>query len=254
MDLHKPKPWHGLREFLKEYAIIVVGVLTALAAEQGVQALDWQRRVADAERDMRAELADDARFAYERVAVSDCATIQFKAIRTALTNNRDAGTPIPRVKRYRFPITAWLTDTWDNARGLQLTGHMPTARLRNYERAFFLVGRLRDLQHEQQALMPGIDTLATNGGRISPAERDRLFAAVEALEAASNQADNNAERFREVAQDLGVDLSAADKAKVVARARKFQPDCATVDPDTIERDMRSGLRLTNALGTRHGDP
>ncbi|MDB5442210.1 MAG: hypothetical protein JWP73_586, partial [Phenylobacterium sp.] len=33
MDIHKPKPWHGLREFLKEYAIIVVGVLTALAAE-----------------------------------------------------------------------------------------------------------------------------------------------------------------------------------------------------------------------------
>jgi hypothetical protein len=36
MDIHKPKPWHGLREFLKEYAIIVVGVLTALAGEQAV--------------------------------------------------------------------------------------------------------------------------------------------------------------------------------------------------------------------------
>lgn len=32
MDIHKPKPWHGVREFLKEYLIIVVGVLTALAA------------------------------------------------------------------------------------------------------------------------------------------------------------------------------------------------------------------------------
>ena len=29
MDIHKPKPWHGMREFLKEYVIIVVGVLTA---------------------------------------------------------------------------------------------------------------------------------------------------------------------------------------------------------------------------------
>ena len=27
MDIHKPKPWHGVREFLKEYVIIVVGVL-----------------------------------------------------------------------------------------------------------------------------------------------------------------------------------------------------------------------------------
>jgi hypothetical protein len=34
MDLHKPKPWHSFREFLKEYLIIVVRVLTALAGEQ----------------------------------------------------------------------------------------------------------------------------------------------------------------------------------------------------------------------------
>jgi hypothetical protein len=49
MDIHKPKPWHDVREFLKECAIIIVGVLTALAAEQGVQALDWRRRAGDAE-------------------------------------------------------------------------------------------------------------------------------------------------------------------------------------------------------------
>jgi hypothetical protein len=40
MDIHKPKPWHGVREFLKEYVIIVVGVLTALGAEQAVE---WRR-------------------------------------------------------------------------------------------------------------------------------------------------------------------------------------------------------------------
>jgi hypothetical protein len=39
MDIHKPKPWHGVREFLKEYVIIVVGVLTALAgASRGMAA------------------------------------------------------------------------------------------------------------------------------------------------------------------------------------------------------------------------
>jgi hypothetical protein len=34
MDIHKPKPWHGWREFLKEYATLVIGVLTALAFQQ----------------------------------------------------------------------------------------------------------------------------------------------------------------------------------------------------------------------------
>jgi hypothetical protein len=37
MDIHKPKPWRGWREFLKEYLTIVVGVLTALGAEQAVE-------------------------------------------------------------------------------------------------------------------------------------------------------------------------------------------------------------------------
>ena len=45
MDIHKPRPWHSFREFLKEYLIIVVGVLTALAAEAGVEALHWRHQV-----------------------------------------------------------------------------------------------------------------------------------------------------------------------------------------------------------------
>ena len=30
MDIHKPTPWNGWREFLKECAIILVGMLPAL--------------------------------------------------------------------------------------------------------------------------------------------------------------------------------------------------------------------------------
>ncbi len=45
MDIHKPKPFHGLREFLKEYGIIVLGVLTALFLEQAVEWLHWRHEV-----------------------------------------------------------------------------------------------------------------------------------------------------------------------------------------------------------------
>src|SRR5947209_3313713 len=55
MDVHKPKPWHGWREFLKEYAIIVLGVLTALGAEQIVEWAHWRHVVGEA----RHELALD---------------------------------------------------------------------------------------------------------------------------------------------------------------------------------------------------
>src|SRR5476649_319958 len=59
MDIHKPKPWHGVREFLKEYAIIVVGVLTALGAEQAVEAAHWHQKVAVVRSALQGELAND---------------------------------------------------------------------------------------------------------------------------------------------------------------------------------------------------
>src|SRR6185312_12615321 len=72
MDLHKPKPWHGFREFLKEYAIIVVGVLTALAAEQGVEWLHWQHTVAQTEAALRAEADGNLLRSYTRMIIRPC--------------------------------------------------------------------------------------------------------------------------------------------------------------------------------------
>lgn len=57
---HKSNPWHGWREFLKEYAIIVIGVLTALAAEQAVQMLHWRADVAEARKALIAEVGANA--------------------------------------------------------------------------------------------------------------------------------------------------------------------------------------------------
>jgi hypothetical protein len=59
VDIHKPKPWHGIREFLKEYLIIVVGVLTALAAEALVETLRHHAEAAEARDAIRAEIVDD---------------------------------------------------------------------------------------------------------------------------------------------------------------------------------------------------
>ena len=59
MDIHKPKPWHGLREFLKEFGTIVLGVLVALGAEQAVEWSHHQSEVREARAALRTEVADD---------------------------------------------------------------------------------------------------------------------------------------------------------------------------------------------------
>jgi hypothetical protein len=61
MDLHKPKPWHGWRDFLKEVGTIVLGVSIALTGEQAVEKWRQHRQYLEARDAMRDELAGDIR-------------------------------------------------------------------------------------------------------------------------------------------------------------------------------------------------
>jgi len=55
MHFHLPKPLHGWREFAGEVGIIVIGVLIALGAEQGVEALHNRAQVHEAIDKLHAE-------------------------------------------------------------------------------------------------------------------------------------------------------------------------------------------------------
>jgi len=73
MDIHKPKSWHGWRDFIKEIGTIVIGVSIALAAEQAVERSREHRQYLESREAMRTELGTDvANFVY-RPAVSACA-------------------------------------------------------------------------------------------------------------------------------------------------------------------------------------
>ena len=72
MEIHKPKSVHSWRELFSEIGIIVVGVLIALSAEQVVDTIRWNHKVAEAESAMRSELGRDLAFASGQVAMKDC--------------------------------------------------------------------------------------------------------------------------------------------------------------------------------------
>jgi hypothetical protein len=72
MEIHKPKPWHGFREFLKEYAIIVLGVLTALAAESAVEWGHWQEKIGLGRDAMHQEIAANGSYYAFRVTAGPC--------------------------------------------------------------------------------------------------------------------------------------------------------------------------------------
>jgi hypothetical protein len=72
MDIHKPKPWRGAREFAKEIGTILIGVLLALGAEQGVEWLHGQHEVAETRKALQAEVAENAQGALFSLGEYQC--------------------------------------------------------------------------------------------------------------------------------------------------------------------------------------
>jgi hypothetical protein len=113
MEIHKPKPWRGWREFLKEYATIVIGVLTAIAAEQTVEALHHRELVARGEDALRDNFA---RFVEQTADIdreASCMAARASELRAILdsagrTRRLDRVGPIPQP----YPLP-WQIDTWE---------------------------------------------------------------------------------------------------------------------------------------------
>ena len=95
MDIHKPKPWHGRREFLKEVGIIVIGVLIALAAEQVAEALRDRHKAAEARAEIRAEIAQNLGRMAVRLRTDECVKSRLEEV-GALLDARAAGQPPPK--------------------------------------------------------------------------------------------------------------------------------------------------------------
>ncbi len=138
MDLHKPKPWHGVREFLKEYLIIVVGVLTALGGEQLVENLHWREKVARAEAAEKPELEELYFRAYERDALHLCRERRIDQLKAALLSGHGEWVPLPAMRFATYdvalatPNRGWRDQVWRSLVADGTASHLPPAREQLY--------------------------------------------------------------------------------------------------------------------------
>jgi len=109
---HAPKQAHSWREFLKEYAIIVLGVLTALAAEQAAEALRHHAEAAEARDAVRAEVVTDITRIQQRVFAEGCVDARLveieKTVGSAAADGRIRSPSwIGRPPRYGIETARW---------------------------------------------------------------------------------------------------------------------------------------------------
>jgi hypothetical protein len=182
MDIHKPKPWHGLREFLKEYAIIVVGVLTALAGEQAVERLEWTHKVHAAEDAMRTELlVDDGPEVYQRAAIHDCLRSQLGAIRSAVETGAPRAELVRLIDGYQLDFLSYDTLAHEDATHAGVADHMSQAAALVWTKAYGMLPYMERANGEEANAVGQLRALRHSGGPLSEAEQAHVLDAVEAL-------------------------------------------------------------------------
>ncbi|HEY3949832.1 hypothetical protein [Phenylobacterium sp.] len=136
MDIHKPKPWHGLREFLKEYLIIVIGVLTALAAEAVVENLHERRLASEARETVRAEINLDLANMKRRGEIQPCIDKRLNEL-SAYIGKAEAGQPITPPLTIGEPgHPATYTQRWQAATAGGRASLLPSDEQRDYIRVY----------------------------------------------------------------------------------------------------------------------
>jgi hypothetical protein len=166
MDIHNPKPWRGWREFLKEYLIIVVGVLTALGAEQAVE---WLRHETEV-RDARATLADEILENVARLRLSieenSCILPQLDAY-----EGWARGGPKPGAFRHLLPHLR--TSTWETVKAGAVP-HMPLKE--RVAIAYFYDQLGNQLSNRQMQLETHLAIVRyERAARLTPEQRTRLL-------------------------------------------------------------------------------
>ncbi len=182
MDIHKPKPWHGGGELLKEVGTIVIGVLIALGAEQAVQGMEWTHKIQAAEAAMRAELLfDDGPEVYQRAAMHDCLVTRLDAIRAGVETGMARAELVRLIDGYHLAFLSYDTLAHDDATHAGVADHMSQASLDVWTKAYSMMPYMERANAEEALEVGRLRALRRTGGALSETEQAHVLDAVEGL-------------------------------------------------------------------------
>ena len=214
MDIHKPKPIHNWREFLKEYAIIVIGVLTALAAEQGAQWLHWQGEVKAARQAIFAEMAANSNFFASRLAFTSCMERQANEAGRIL-DDLEAGRPPGRLAIFHPGYGSSLLDSdWQSERSAGSLTHFPRDQLALIGRFYATYGRFDSWSEDERAAWRTLAVLRHPPNQMAAGDVLRLREALMTARDTQELIILNAERQLRRARNLGVTVMPTASAVV----------------------------------------
>lgn len=229
MDIHLPKLPHSWREFLKEYGIIVLGVLTALFAEQAVQSLDRRHKVRSAIADMKQELSvADGPESYARLAMHDCVSTRLAALEQAIENG-DRQTSRKLIQTVWLPKRTYDSFAHDSAVASDVASHMSADDMFNFRIVYSLVPELNRLQDKELGDLAQLRALPSTGGPLEQSEKSTELNAIEALRLDNDRMARAASFTLRHARDIGLGLDRDSIDRNLGEANLHYRGCLTQD-------------------------
>lgn len=227
MEVHKPKPIHRWREFLKEVGIIVLGVLIALAAEQSVEWLSWHAKAGQAEQHLRRDAASVLYDMLERLEIQKCQDGRLTLIRDRLLASGPAWSAMapfytsgpPAGSTYAHPMRGWPRTSWSTAVASTAALHLPGDRLDAYAEVFAAAEREANDQATEHEASSELNTLGSPL-TLTPDQKVTFLRIIEAERARNRVMAYEAQNTLPYFRALGMDIEAARVA--VRRSLAYQ--------------------------------
>jgi hypothetical protein len=157
MEIHKPKPIHNWREFLKEVGTIVLGVCIALGAEQTVEWFHWHDKTEYATDQIQRELNENMYYFMERIMVEDCIHHRLDDLEQKLLSSGEKWTPVAPAatagvqagNAMAVPERAWSNIAWTAAVADTSVTHFKRNLLSDYARIYADVGQAHERNQKE---------------------------------------------------------------------------------------------------------
>ena len=226
MPRRAPKLWRDWRENVREIAIVVVGVLIALLAQQVVQNWEWKQKVAASVRSMRHELFyDDGPQIYMRAAVHPCAQAYLDRIRDAVGADRPRAEIVQLARGYWIQMLTYDSTALDHATASDVAVHLPSEQLEAFNQAYNAIPVMDAVGTREAEYLARLRSLKPTGGPLSYYESMEILGAIEGLRNADHRMSVGARWSLPAILALGGTLDAGRIKRFMGNAREHYGDC-----------------------------
>jgi hypothetical protein len=173
-----PKPLHGWRAFAGEVAIIVLGVLIALGAEQVVETIHWRQRLHDSDRALELELGESVGQAIVRVRENSCVEQRLDWLAVAV-DQAAASKHLPPIGRVPPPIYfTWPSGAWQSMVSGDIANHEDREKLQALSGAYDYIADINQLQRREIDVWTNVYQLVGPGRDFSDTDAASARAAI----------------------------------------------------------------------------